>query len=93
MALVFFSEAFACAAVGLAGKPSCENVNFVCIFCKICFCYVVKTFGVWPVVLKNALPKIIPLTMENILPSHPLRCKVKASNTAKKAAVSHSFIA
>jgi hypothetical protein len=35
-------------------------------------------------VFQNFLPELVPLAMKDVFPSHPLRCKIKASDAAEK---------
>ncbi len=66
--------------VWLAGKSSCENINFVCIFCKISFCNIGKTFRIRPIVFKDFLTKLIPFAMKFILPYTKDRVPIESTS-------------
>ena len=71
VAFVLFPEPLSCEAVWLAWKPSSEDVNSSSPNSEICFCDVFISNSVWPIMMQDTLPELIPLAVELVTPAHP----------------------
>jgi hypothetical protein len=78
---VFFSKSFPCDGIWLAREASAKDINSSSVSCRVEFSDVSILFGVWEVVLEDFSREFFPLAIEEVLPTHPFGCEVKASDS------------
>jgi hypothetical protein len=83
------SSTFSCIAEWLAGKSSCNDVDFAVVGAEVGLPDIFIVSSVWPVVAENGLTKRVVFYRENIDPAHKLGSQIEAANARKETCVSH----
>ncbi len=81
VALVVFALSLSGEAVWLAGEPSADNINSSSVSCRVEVPDVFVLRDMWKMMFKYAAGKVLPLAIEYVCPTNPLRGKIETSDS------------